>query len=140
MQTKIPLIKYRSKDSANLHFGIIEINGEVIHRIEDLEAFYKIFGYTDDLVKTGKLPDDFIWEAYVTNSAVNCAPCFQLHIIEYLIMHSTAFLKKNIGNNTMTGLLPMHKLGLQTAIYVTSAKQSGERKVFPLRISLLNYR
>jgi len=94
MQTKIPHIKYRSKDPANLHFGIIEIEGEVIHRIDNLEEFYKTFGYTDELVKAGKLPDDFIWEAYVTNSAVNCAPCFQLHMIEYLIMHSTAFLKK----------------------------------------------
>lgn len=97
MQIKIPHFKYRSKDPANKHYGCIELGGEVIHKIEDPDEFHKTFGYTPDMAKAGVLPDEFIWDQYNRDSAKNCKTCFRLHIIEYLLKHSVAFLKKYEG-------------------------------------------
>lgn len=94
MRTPIPHFKYRPKPLSNAHYGSIELGGEVIHKIEDLGEFHKAFGYTSDIAKAGVLPDEFIWEQYIEDSAKNCKTCFQLHIIEYLIEHSVSFRKK----------------------------------------------
>ena len=94
MSPQIPYFKYRSRDAANKLSGCIEVDGEIIHKIDNVEEFHKSFGYTKEMAKAGKLPDEFIWETYVKNTAVNCAPCFQLHMIEYLLKYSAAFLEK----------------------------------------------
>jgi len=102
MQTDIPHFKYRSKalscrQSGYIDFGCIEADGEVIHKIENLAEFHKAFGYTQDMAKAGILPDEFIWEEYIRDAAANCATCFQIRILEYLIEHS-AFFRKKYGN------------------------------------------
>ncbi len=94
MKIQLPRFKYRSKDPDNKHYGCIELGGEVVHKIENLDEFHKAFGYTPDLAKAGILPDEFIWEEYIRDSAKNCNTCFQMHIIEYLIKHSASFRKK----------------------------------------------
>ena len=87
MQIRIPYFKYRSRDPASKHYGCIELEGEVIHKIEDMTEFHKAFGYSVDIAKAGILPDEFIWDRYIRDSARNCNSCFQLHIIEYLLKH-----------------------------------------------------
>ena len=94
MKIQMPHFKYLSKNQANKHWRYIEAEGEVIHHIENLDEFYKAFGYTIDKAKAGILPDEFLWEQYIKDTAVNCATCFQMHIIEYLIKHSVTFRKK----------------------------------------------
>jgi hypothetical protein len=94
MPNHIPHIKYRSKDPSNRHFGIIEIEGNIVHRVEDLNAFYEAFGYIADMRKQGVLPEEFIWEEYVRDSVENHTACYQIHIVEYLIKHSDTFRKK----------------------------------------------
>ncbi len=94
MQIKIPHFKFHSKDPTNKRPGVIELKGEVVHYIDDLNAFYKVFGYTTELAKAGILPDEFIWEEYLNDSAKKCNTCFRLHIIEYLIKHSESSKEK----------------------------------------------
>ena len=94
MEIRIPHFKYRTKDPENKYYGHIEVEREVIHRIENLGEFHKALGYTPEIAKAGILPDEFIWDQYIKDSAKYCNTCFQLHIIEYPLKHSAAFLKK----------------------------------------------
>ena len=94
MQPPIPHFKIRSRDPANKHWRCIEVEGEVIHQIGNLEEFYKSFGYTEEMAKAGKLADEFIWEEFTKNAEAICTACYQLHMIKYLLKHSVAFLHK----------------------------------------------
>lgn len=89
----VPHLKYRSKDPANKHLGVVEIDEAEKYWIDDLEHFYEAFGYSNDMRKWGVLPDEFIWQEYLSDSANGSSTCFQLHLIEYLIKHSSSFLK-----------------------------------------------
>jgi hypothetical protein len=60
------------------------------------------------MAKAGILPDEFIWEEYVKDCAVNFESCLQMHIIEYLNKHSTIFKEKY--DNQYEGLLARHAL------------------------------
>jgi hypothetical protein len=94
MRTQIPHFKYRSKDPAQRHFGLIEFEGHVIHWIDDLEDFYQAFGFNNDMRKRGVLPDDFMREEYLCGAKGESAACFQVHVIEYLSKHSASFRNK----------------------------------------------
>lgn len=94
MRSQIPFLSYCSKDPLNRYFGHIEVDGEIIHRVEDLNAFYEAFGYIDDMRKQGVLPEEFIWDEYVKDSVENHTACYQIHLVEYLIKHSDVFRKK----------------------------------------------
>jgi hypothetical protein len=87
---KIPIVKYRPKGLAG-QLGFIEVDGRSIHKIEDLDAFYKEFGYTSDMAQAGILPDEFIWQKYIKGNETNSSSCLQIHTIEYLRKHSAAF-------------------------------------------------
>lgn len=93
MQTQIPHFKRRAGGGADKYFEMIEMNGERIHKIENLGAFYEAFGYTPDTAKTGILPDEFIWDEYIKNAALAYTECLQIHIIEYLREHCGTFMK-----------------------------------------------
>ncbi|MBI3479945.1 MAG: hypothetical protein HY016_06260 [Nitrosomonadales bacterium] len=58
MPMGMPHFKYFT----NATHRCIEVDGEEIHKIENLDAFYNEFGYTTDIGKTGVLPDEFIWD------------------------------------------------------------------------------
>jgi len=94
MQNKIPHFKHRYRDGSSSHYEFIEIDNEIIHRIENLNEFYKAFGFTDEMAKAGMLPDEFIWDEYVKDNPVNSHNCMQIHFIEYLMDHSTQFMEK----------------------------------------------
>ena len=59
--------------------------------IEDIDAFYKLLGYTDQKAKAGLLPEEFIWEEYINNSGYSV--CLQKHIMDYLYDHSPKFVE-----------------------------------------------
>jgi hypothetical protein len=88
----IPHFKYTSPKQSNNLTARIEVGVRIIHVIEDLSEFYKVFGYSLDMAKAGVLPDEFIWEEYIKNS--DYTACMQMRIIEYLRMHSDAFMKE----------------------------------------------
>ncbi len=94
MQIQVPHFKYHSKDPAQRHFGFIDLEGDVICWIDDLEDFYQAFGYSSEMRKWGVLPDEFMWEEYFSGSEEESAACFQVHLIEYLFKHSASFRKE----------------------------------------------
>lgn len=71
------------------------MDGECIHKIERMEDYYAAFGYTTDIAKSGLLPDEFIWEAYIKDNPLALTECLQVHFIEYLLHHSAPFRKKH---------------------------------------------
>jgi hypothetical protein len=89
MQNTIPHFNYSSKQS-----GYIDTDGVMQHRIKNLDEFYSALGYTADINKTGLLPDEFIWEEYIKDGAVNTTAFLQNNIIKYLSKHSDSFIKK----------------------------------------------
>jgi 3-dehydroquinate synthetase len=64
-------------------------NGDLIDKIDSLDEFYKEFGYTAEIAKTGILADEFIWDNYVKDRSLDA--CLQMHIVQYLIKHSLKF-------------------------------------------------
>ncbi len=90
----MPHFKYHLTNVSRMNFGCIEVAGEVIHKIDNVDEFYKEFGYTPDIRKAGVLPDEYVWDEYINNATVNNAACLQMHIIEYLIKHSESFRRK----------------------------------------------
>jgi hypothetical protein len=75
-------------------FGFIMLGNEKVHRIGDVDEFYKALGYNDEIRKTGLLPEEYIWEKYHRTESVKSEVCLQAKIIEYLNFHSPSF-KKN---------------------------------------------
>jgi hypothetical protein len=91
MQTTPPYFKYRSKSRLGKHGGCIELEGEVIHTVNNIDEFHKTFGYGNEQAKAGIMPEEFIWEEYFRDAANKSTSCFQIHLIDYLIRHSLAF-------------------------------------------------
>jgi hypothetical protein len=93
MQNQIPHIKHRTRGSYK-QLGFIEIDGEFIHDIKNLDEFYRAFGYSVEIAKAGILPDEFIWTEYIKDAPLAFTNCLQIHIIEYLLKHSDTFREK----------------------------------------------
>lgn len=94
MKNILPDITYNLYNPANEMYRYIEVNGEVVHWIEDPDKFYEIFGFTQDMRRAGVLPEEFIWGEYRNNRKFDFTACMQIQIIEYLRMHSHKFLQK----------------------------------------------
>lgn len=94
MPKKIPQLKFRNKSPKVKSFGCVELSDEVIHKIVDLNIFYAGFGYKPEMAQNGIMPDEFIWDTYFRYSDRNCASCYQLHMIEYLLKNSESFAKE----------------------------------------------
>lgn len=92
VKMKIPQIKYHAK-GRTAQLGFIEIDGECVHELHDLDAFYQVFGYSAEVSKAGILPDEFIWDKYIKDNS-RYTHCLQIHLIDYLKSHSEAFRKK----------------------------------------------
>ena len=93
--SKIPHFSYIINSPKHKQYRCIVTKGEVIDKIDDLNEFYKTFGYTDELAQAGILADEFIWTEYVEDS--NLDVCMQMHIAEYLNNHSPKF-REQYGN------------------------------------------
>jgi hypothetical protein len=75
----------------------IKVDGEVIHnirRIDELNEFYRVFGYTDEMTKNGIVADEFVWDEYIRSDPNQFSDCVQMHLIEYLNKYSPTFISK----------------------------------------------
>jgi len=90
----VPYFKYYLSNSLSMHFRCVEMEGEVIHRIENIDEFYLEFGYTPDMMKAGVLPEEFIWAEYIQNATCNFVICIQIRILKYLIKHSDKYVEQ----------------------------------------------
>ena len=109
MQKPLPEITYNLFSPSSENYRSIEVNGEVIHWIDDAEKFYEIFGYTQDMRKARVLPSEFVWDEYINNREFDFTACIQIQIIEYLRVHSHDFLKK-YGNQCEEWLAALVKM------------------------------
>lgn len=94
MQKSTPNFKYHLSNPGSEKYLGIEMNGEIVHWIEDTEKFFGIFGFSEDMRQNGVLPEEFIWGEYTNNRTFDFTACLQMQIIEYLRMHSRKFLQK----------------------------------------------
>jgi hypothetical protein len=109
MRQKLPNIIYNLSNPASEKFRGIEVNGEVLHWIEDIDEFYGIFGYSSDMRKAGVLPEEFIWDEYTRYAKSNFAVCKLIQLIEYLRFQSPEFLRK-YGNRCEEWLTGLEKM------------------------------
>lgn len=90
----LPSLKYHL-NPGHMHFGSIVAAGEVLHKVTDLDEFYRGFGYTAELRKAGVLPEEFMWEEYIKGErGVIFSTCMQVHMIEYLLLKSARFRQR----------------------------------------------
>jgi hypothetical protein len=95
MQLQIPHFNYYAKRVSSKSLWCFEADGEVVYETsntEDLDKFYRVFGYTREMGMAGILPEEFIWTEYIKGEATaKYTACYQMHIIEYLKNHSAKF-------------------------------------------------
>jgi hypothetical protein len=89
----IPELSYSRPTASNGHRGWIEADGKVVHEVVKTDEFYKVFGFTQEMARSGILPDEFIWEEYLRSPALTA--CFQKHLVEYLLAFSPPFKEKH---------------------------------------------
>jgi len=77
------------------------MDGQPIHEIKNLDAFYTELGYTAEMRMAGVVPDEFIWDEYTKDNRTSYASCLQMHLIEYLVKNSIGFLGE-YGNQYKT--------------------------------------
>lgn len=70
------------------------VGDDCIRKIDDIENFYEALGYTEEVRRTGVMPDEFIWQEFTRDNADASPCCLQAKILEYLIRHSGTFKKK----------------------------------------------
>jgi phosphorylcholine metabolism protein LicD len=84
----LPELKVILSSPNHRHYRHIVLGKDSLCFIEDIAAFYRSLGYTDEIAKS-LLPDEFIWEEYVNKSGYSL--CLQKHILDYLSAHSEKF-------------------------------------------------
>jgi hypothetical protein len=106
MEKTFPKIEYNIFNPLSDIYLAIEVNGEIVHFIDDLDTFYELFGYTGETRKLGVSPDEFIRSEYTIDKKFDFGACIQIQIIEYLRIRSPEFMKKfgNICNEWLTTL------------------------------------
>lgn len=65
-----------------------------VHRVRDLREFYRALGYTEEIRRTGVMPDEFIWLEYIKDDCHESAARLQAKIIKYLSTHSATFRER----------------------------------------------
>lgn len=109
MQNTIPGFLFHLSDPCSEKYRGIEVNGEIIHWIEDTERFVGIFGFTQDMRKAGVSPEQFIKREYGDHREFDFTACIQTQIIEYLRVHSKKFIQKH-GNQCERWLSKLAKM------------------------------
>jgi len=87
----MPHFKYHLDSPLSRYFGCVYIDGKIIHKIVNIDDFYREFGYTAEMMKDGVSPEEYIWITYIQNASCNFVVCLQICIIKYLIKHSTQY-------------------------------------------------
>ncbi|MEI7843348.1 MAG: hypothetical protein WCI39_09970 [Gallionellaceae bacterium] len=88
-----PTFKFNLSNFHNQNYRHIEVAGTSIHQIFNTEVFYAEFGYTEDIKKSGLMPEEFIWAEYIKDGKSH-PNCLQMHIVGYLNKHSDLFKQK----------------------------------------------
>lgn len=109
MKQTLPNITYNLSNPISEKYRGIEINGEVIHWIEDIDEFYGIFGFSSDMRKAGVIPEEFISNEYTKYVQSNFTVCKLIQLIEYLRFQSPKFLQK-YGNKCEGWLAALAKM------------------------------
>lgn len=86
-----PHFDYHLANPSSTRFGFIEMDGEMIHKIGNIDDFYHEFGFTPAMNKTGVLPEEFVWTEFIRDVTFNYVPCIQIRIIKYLVKHSEKY-------------------------------------------------
>ena len=87
----LPRLQYHLSTLSSHNYGWITLAGEKVHRVGDQDEFYRALGYAEEVREAGLLPDEFVWERYIRESAVKSAQCLQVQIAAYLRKHSVKF-------------------------------------------------
>jgi hypothetical protein len=95
MQKSIPKFAFHLSNPCSEKYRGIEVNGEIVHWIEDTEKFAGMFGFTHDMRMAGISPDQFIQNEYINNREFDFTACIQAQIIEYLRVHSKKFIEQH---------------------------------------------
>lgn len=92
---KSPLrITYNCSNHNLPSFRFIEVKGVPVHRIADVKSFYEALGYTDAVLRSGVLPEEFIWDTYLRKGSDRTPACLEAKLIDYLVTHSEMFVEK----------------------------------------------
>lgn len=94
--SKIPRFSFDLSGKGNKPASIL-VSHFQFDEINDVAEFLRELGYTDEIRRSGMLPDEFIWVTYTRNGAAKSAQCLQPKIIEYLFKYSDKF-RKEYGN------------------------------------------
>lgn len=86
--------QYNLSSLTNPNYGWITLDRNNIHKIANVDEFYKALGFTDAIKQTGILAEEFVWAEYRKDHSKKAEICFQIKIIEYLKLHSAAFSEK----------------------------------------------
>lgn len=89
-----PRFKYSVSNPNDKNYGYITAGNNKIHRIANVDEFYKALGYTDEVRSTGLMADEFLWFEYRKDGCTKSEMCQQAKIVEYLSKHSASFMEK----------------------------------------------
>lgn len=89
--TKLPIFAFELSNPKHENFGHITVCNRRFHPVNNSDEFYKALGYSSEIRAIGLLPDEFIWDRYNRQPAINSAKCLQPKIAEYLAVHSAKF-------------------------------------------------
>ena len=111
---KIPYFTYQWKTENKSTLPFVYADGDPIHYIQNVDEFYHALGFTADQSKS-ILPDEFIWDHYISVKAEKSTSCLQIIIIEYLYRESETFRTKyGEAYVSWVGLCNSKKLGKLT--------------------------
>lgn len=94
MQNTIPKFLFHLSDPCSEKYRGIEVNGEIIHWIDDTERFVGMFGFTHDMRLAGVSPEQYMRNEFTNRRDFDFTACIQAQIIEYLRVHSKRFIQQ----------------------------------------------
>ena len=77
-----PYFRYMLSSPHHNQYGYIMLGNEKVHHIGNVQEFYKELGYNDEILKTGLLPEEYIWDKYHKAKSEKSEVCLQVKIIE----------------------------------------------------------
>lgn len=87
-----PIIKFELSRPSLQTYSCIYIGNTVLHRIGSIDEFYEYLGFTQSKKNRGIVFDEFIWEEYTKDGAVQSSDALQAKLIEYLKRHCPNFI------------------------------------------------
>jgi len=87
----IPLFHYDPPKVGRHSFGVILVNCEIFHIIQNMEKFYSALGYDKRAKYKQACDEEFIWERYRRDNAKMSMQCLQIQIQIYLHNNSNKF-------------------------------------------------